>query len=1206
MRVRLKRDRLLDLIARSGLTQNHWAIKLGLSRGHWSNIVNGKHPYPSARTRERILEVAAVEFDELFEVETGPSGWSDQNFQSAIADRYLIDREIGQGGMGTVYLARDVKHARQVAIKVVSPEAVSGIGVEQFLKETRNSARLQHPHILPLYDSGEVAGHPFYAMPHIKDGSLRDLLERKQRLSVKETLRITRGVAAALHYAHENQLLHCDVKPENVLLFGEHAYVADFGISRALHAEAFQWGRRAEIDSSAGTPAYVSPEQATGEPQLDGRTDVYSLGCMVYEMLSGRQPFSGSTTMEIVSQRFTDDPPDLLKVAPYIRRSVAAVVQRAMATDPARRYASSVAFDEALEDAAEHHHPVREVAGALWVRASKLAGWVFDVATVSPQVRRKLGMLMQDIRYAVRSLRARPAFALVAILTLAVGIGANAAVFSVVEAVALRPLPFRDPDALMRLYLVMPTRVGQAGPGADMVWSYPKFESLRDIQDLFESVVAFQPDRATLTDVGDPVRLEGESVGAGYYDLLGVRAAIGRTFLPEEDATPGTHPVAILGNDLWRRRFGADPSVLGRSLTLDGTPYQVVGVMPPGFRGLTARAEFWLPTMTVNASHLRSAGGHSFSVIARVRPGVAPEQVKQAMPTLGQSIDEIYAGSAPWSARASTLEEVRVEPAIRRSVWLLFGAVGFVLLIACVNLANLLLGRAATRRREIALRLSLGATRGRVVQQLLTESLLLSFAGAVVGVGLAIPTVRVLGSIAPQGSWSFLDDVSGLTQITMSGIRIDLPVLLFALVTAVVTGILFGLAPALKISRPDLTQSLKDGGSPVVWNRWRVNISELLIVAEVTLAFVLLVGSGLMLKSFSRLVGTDLGFTPPNVLTMQVALPRVSYSLGRAQQFYETLEPRIASLPGVETVGFDQCTPLSDCDGTWMSFPDRGGDENTYIVGVHFVTSGYFDALRVPLRTGRSFSVGDRDNSPLVVIVNEAAARNYWEGDDPVGSTVAVWGEQREVVGVVANVHYDSGVQGTAQPALYFPYAQVPLRTGYLFVRTTRNPRSLLPGIREAIRTLDPNLPLMDVKTMEERIGDSTTTARFSALLLTAYASIALFLAAMGIYGVMTYAVAQRTREIGVRIAIGAEPGSILGLVIGRGVTVAIVGVAVGGLLALGLTRLLSALLFEVQPHDPLTFALMAVTITAAAVVACYLPARRATRVDPLIALRTE
>ncbi len=335
MRVRLKQQRLLEMLAQSSLSQNHWAIKLGISRGHWSEIVNGKHPYPSPKTRDRLLEVFNVQFEDLFEIESGPAGGSDANFQAAIADRYLIEKELGHGGMGTVYLARDVKHGRLVAVKVVSPEAVSGIGADQFLKEIRYTARLEHHHILGLHDSGQAAGYPFYVMPYIRGGSLRERLERDRQLTVEETLKITRGVAAALTYAHERQMLHCDVKPENILLSEDHPYVADFGISRAIHTEMFEWGQRREIDSSAGTPAYVSPEQATGDQQLDARSDVYSLGCVVFEMLSGEKPFTGTNTMEIVSKRFRETVPDLRQHTPHVSRPLAAAVGRAMALDPA-------------------------------------------------------------------------------------------------------------------------------------------------------------------------------------------------------------------------------------------------------------------------------------------------------------------------------------------------------------------------------------------------------------------------------------------------------------------------------------------------------------------------------------------------------------------------------------------------------------------------------------------------------------------------------------------------------------------------------------------------------------------------------------------------------------------------------------------------------------------------------------------------------
>jgi transcriptional regulator with XRE-family HTH domain len=602
MRIRLNHKRLVALLAESKLSQNHWAIRLGLSKGHWSQIVNGKHPYPSQKTRDLLLEALGVSFEELFTHESQPG--VDADFQAAIADRYLLDKELGHGGMGTVYLARDVKHGRLVAVKVVSPEAVSGIGVAQFLREIRYTARLEHHHILPLHDSGHAAGHPFYVMPYIRGGSLRDRLNRDRLLPVGEVLTITRGVAGALQHAHDRQVLHCDVKPENVLLSDDHAYVADFGISRAIHTEVFEWGRRREIDSSAGTPAYVSPEQATGEQNLDARSDVYSLGCMVFELLSGEKPFAGTTTAGVVSQRFRETVPNLTGRAPHLPATLATAVQRAMTLDPDDRTPTAAVFLANLERGAKRRSwPALDATG----RAAT-AMWSLGRRALGLGKRTRRGTLLenvwQDVRYVGRSLLRRPAFAAAAVGTLALGIGAITAIFSVVNAVLFRPLDYPEADRLVALEFL------PANAEAQSAWAsfedymarharrsvtYPNFERWRDAAGDIFAELGIHDDTWTydINFGGGTERLPGTIVSAGVFRALGVPPAVGRWFSDEEDI-PGSARAVVLSYGLWQRRLGGRTDAVGRTVQIREEPYTVVGIMPRGFGFPSPAAQFWI------------------------------------------------------------------------------------------------------------------------------------------------------------------------------------------------------------------------------------------------------------------------------------------------------------------------------------------------------------------------------------------------------------------------------------------------------------------------------------------------------------------------------------------------------------------------------------------------------------------------------------
>jgi putative ABC transport system permease protein len=828
--------------------------------------------------------------------------------------------------------------------------------------------------------------------------------------------------------------------------------------------------------------------------------------------------------------------------------------------------------------------------------------------------------ILQDLRYAGRTLWKQPGFTLTAVLTLAVGIGANTAIYSVVDATLLRTLPFKDPDRLMRVSLTLPEQPGRPALD-DMYWSYPKYQTFRQFQQVFEDVALYRDRTFNLTGTHEAERVSAEVVSAGYLPILGIKPHVGRLFLPEEDTTPDTHPVAILGYGLWQRRFGGDQTIVGRNITLDTRSYTVVGVLAAGFQGLTGGAEIWLPTMTSGAREISMPFWHYYQLIARLKPGVSEAQAKSAVVLLGQRVDEAHpgpkkAGAALMGAgaMARTLDEARIDPAIRKSVLVLFGAVAFVLLIACVNIANLLLARGSARAREIAIRLAVGASRTRLIRQLLTESVLLAFLGAAASLALASWGVTFLSTINPASGNTFAVSLSGLTLIGLNSIRIDASALLFTFGVALLTGFLFGLFPALHASHADLTDALKGGGARTagLGGIRALTGKSVLVVTEVALALVLLVGAGLMIKSFGRLLATRTGVDAENVLTLRINLPPAQSNREPPTAFFTGLETRIGALPGVVSAGMSNCHPLAGkCGGTPIWFRDRPdvarGTEP--VVGIHYVSPDYFKTMRIPLIRGRWFTPADGPGAPKVVLISEGAARKFWPGEDPIGKPIAVgqagFGDRAEIVGIVGEVRYRQ-MDELPRPDVYISHLQSPQNSLVIFARTSGDPLALASAVRREVSALNKNLPVYDIKSMRDRIGEATSRARFSATLLGVFASIALVLAALGIYGVMSYAVNQRTREIGIRLALGARPGDVLGPVVGRGLILTVIGIAIGVGAALASTRVLTTLLYEVKPSDPSTYAVIAVVLGAVALLASYIPARRATRVDPLTALRAE
>ena len=868
-------------------------------------------------------------------------------------------------------------------------------------------------------------------------------------------------------------------------------------------------------------------------------------------------------------------------------------------------------------DASQHEHLARGTLSARDARYAALRRFG-NVTRHKEETRLMSGLgfidvARQDIRFALRTFRRSPAFTLVAVLTLAIGIGANTAIFSAVDAMLLRPLPYAEPHELMKVSTTRPPW-GDQPASDDGIWSYPKYLVLRDAQTVFESITLWSDWQATVTTNGEAERLRYELTDDRYLPTLGISPILGRNFLPEESAHIGGPRVVILGEAFWARRFNGDSSVLGRVVSIEGNPYTVVGVVPEGFRGLSGRADFIVPLVSVTDAGFDQAWSHSFYVVARRKEGVSPAQAKAAVQQLGAVVDEAFphpeVATQKWGAVARELDATRVDPIIRRSLLILLGAVVLVLLIACANVANLFLVRAAGRRREISVRLAIGAGRRRLVRQLLTESLLLAVIGGVASLGVAWLGVRVLAAIEPASTLD-LQQMSGLGAVTFSSIQLDLRAFAFAAALTILTAVLFGLVPALQATRPSFTDALKDVGErPPQRGPRGLTTRNVLVVSEIALALVLLAGSGLMLRSLAKLFEVRPGIDVENVLTLRLS-PPPGYGRDSLPAFYDALIARLEALPGVTGAAMTNCIPLSgSCNGTAIRLRDRPeaarGTEPS--IDVHWITPNWPTVMRASLLEGRLFASSDRVGTQKVVIVNETAAKAFWPGESPIGKPVGVgqggfWDDTAYVAGVIADIRYD-GMTGELAPGVYLSMNQSPYSRGAIFLRTAGDPASFAAAARNAIAEVAPGAPVYDVMTMKARAADAMSLARFSTMLLGLFGVVALVLAAIGTYGVIAFAVSHRTREIGIRIALGATRANVMRLIVGQGFALVIVGSLVGVAAALVATRVLASLLYGVAPTDPVTFIAIVALLGAAVLLASWIPARRAARIQPTEALR--
>jgi putative ABC transport system permease protein len=809
--------------------------------------------------------------------------------------------------------------------------------------------------------------------------------------------------------------------------------------------------------------------------------------------------------------------------------------------------------------------------------------------------------LIKDLRYGYKNLLKHPGFTVIAVITLAVGIGANAAMFSVINAVLLRPLPYHEPKRLVTIWEESPERGLYQMPVS--------FANLRDWIDqnhTFDQISAYTFTNLNLIGAGEPARLDTVRVSSNLFSLIGAEPQFGRVFLPEEDKE-GASKVVILSHALWKNRLGSDAGIVGRSLSLDNQSYTVVGVMsadfqfPVGFgymgKVLNDPIDLYVPLAASGVESRR--GNYSFFALGRLKAGITIDQARADMTTIERRLEQQYPdGNTGIGISLIPTQEQTVKE-IRPALLVLLGAVAFLLLIACANVANLLLARAASRQKEMAIRSALGASRLRILRLLLTESLVLSLVGGVVGLLLAVWGTNALMALAP-------DNIPRLNEV-----GVDARVFGFALAVSLVTGIVFGLVPALHAAKPDLNEGLKEGLRGSMESTLGKRTRSVLVAVEVALSLMLLIGAGLLIKSFLRLQQMNLGFNPESVLAVNLELPDSTYPEDHQRTaFFQEALVRLESVPGVRSAGATTGLPLtlsvSGSDFRIEGHPEpEAGKE--MIIQTRSVSPGYFSTLGIPLLTGRDFSDRDKSGAPEAAIINADLARIYFSNEDPINKRITFDDGESwiSIVGVVGDVK-QLGLDSDAKPEVYFPFLQAASPSMSLVVRTVSSPLSAFAAVKSQIQGIDKNLPIDDAKTMEQLLAESTSGRRFNTLLLTLFAVVAVMLALVGIYGVMSYTVTQRTHEIGIRMAIGAQPRDVVRLVVGQGMLLSIIGVVLGLLGAFALTRLMTTMLFGVEPTDPLTFISLALLLIGVGLVACYLPGRRATKVDPLVALRSE
>ncbi len=1153
------------------LTQNHWAKRLGLSRGHLSEILNGKHPYLSQKTREKFLSGLGLEFSDLFETEHETSGWAygtDDDFRVALADRYEILEEIGSGGMGTVFRARDLKHGRTVAVKVISPEAISGVGAKKFMREIRFMSRLQHHNVLEVLDSGKAAGLPFYVMRCISDGSLRQLLSTRGKQTLANTLRIVKGVAEGLEHAHGKRVVHCDVKPENILLSDNHAYVADFGIARTVHAEALEWGRREGIDSSAGTPAYVSPEQASGELDLTASTDVYSLGCVVYEMLSGEAPFRGANTMQVVARRFSKDPPELLDVPP----GVAAAVRSAMDFHPEKRPPSVAHFARDLEVAiAVESNSLSSTAGLVVRKAlapvrrfrhqSKRRSSVFDV-------------LLLDVSYAVRKIFRKPFLSAAAVVVLALGIGAVTSVFSVFSE-RLWPIPevAAAGDVYLAKFVESDGRTGDRLP----------YNLALKIDESSEQLAGYYRTVAAVATGGAARRAFVDFVSPGFPRLMGLRPLIGSGFDGVDFSTG--QAAAIVSHDFWVERLDSEEDVIGTEITINRRPVVVVGVAQPGFYGLdrNSRAVAWMPFEIMFSDRPESFDWPLLKIAAIVSVDSEPAHL---VPSLTSIVNE--GGDNRRVVMASFREGTGEGMGALLGAWRMLTVLGVaVLVVACLNVSNLLLAEAIRLKGETTLRAALGASRRRLLLENLLQPLIIATIACGFGLALAWWVLHAVPG------WLPTSDPPLLQRVRVRGSAVVVSVFV-----AFLAAILSSVAPAWSAIRLKLSGV---GGSLVGARRTdrSSGLGTTLVVAQVAFSAALIsIAAQATWTMFSH-HSTDLGYEEEGRFQFRL---NVSDAVGDKEaglQIAETIRTRIASAAGVESATLIAVAPLNSPPLSPISFV--GTPDTVALVKRLIVGPDYFRTAGNQLLVGQDFGIAPDTN---LAIVSDSAAKLLWpNGADLGASFVDERGNAYQVGGIASDGTFGLGF---VQPTVYLPFSRN-YRSVFAVVVNSRVPRDQLAEIvHSEVRRVDPLIPSPAVIPVEEWFERSWVLERATGTLARLLGFCAFLIASVGIYGRFLTLVTSQTREIAVRMALGSHAGKEIGRVLRGSVTTTAIGLAFGVVLTLAAHKLVSTIFVMAVGSIFVAVGASVVLLGTVTLLATLPSGVRAASVDPAQVLRSD